>query len=192
MFGINGGGAAAEQQPPQMNIPDYVTEEFRVCALEEAPVAQAGLPPLAAAWQEEQERAEEGGGGSSTPDLRTKFSYAWTLTKCANNSERQMGCFLLKQLLEVDAYEHPDECAYGLARTNYLHGDLDAARRWCEVLLRLAPDHTKGARLHGLVRTATADKDRRQLETAGIVGAAVMGAVGIGIALAAGAGKGKG
>jgi hypothetical protein len=184
VFGVDG-SFSSHGLPEPMKVPDYVVEEFRTCALEEAAVAKEGLQELATAWLGEQERVEEDAQGAPPLDLNIKFSYAWTLTKCPSRTERMTGVSLLKQLLDKDGYGYPDECAYALALTHYIHGDLPAARRWCEVLLRMAPDHPKGARLHALVRAAAAEKDRRQMEAVGVAGAVLAGAVGFGIALAA-------
>ena len=110
-------GASASSDDRNIHFPEYVVEDIREEAQEEAAVAKVGLPDLATAWRAEQEK--------ENPDLNIKFSYGWTLSKCAGQTERQLGCLVLKQLLEKDCYDHSHECAYGLARTYYIYGDLE-------------------------------------------------------------------
>jgi hypothetical protein len=113
-----------------------------------------------------------------------------TLTKHPGGSERRLGCSLLQALLEDDDYEYPDECAYGLAHTYYLHGELRAARYFCESLLRMKPDSERAQRLHALVRMATSQKQDKALEFAAVGGTVLLGVAGLALAFAAG-GKGK-
>ena len=110
-------GASTSSEEVNIHFPEYVVEDIREEAQEEAAVAKVGLPEFATAWRAEQER--------ENPDLNVKFSYGWTLSKCAGQTERQLGCSVLKQLLEKDGYDHSHECAYGLARTCYIYGDLE-------------------------------------------------------------------
>jgi predicted Zn-dependent protease len=112
------------------------------------------------------------------------------LTKHPGGSERRLGCALLQALLEEDDYEYPDECAYGLAHTHYLHGELRAARHFCESLLRMKPDSERAQRLHALVRQATGQKHDKALEAVAVGGAVLLGVAGLALAFAAG-GKGK-
>lgn len=71
-----------------------------------------------------------------------------------------------------------DECAYALAQAFLAAGDLSEARRWCEVLLRMAPDHNHGLRLHERIRQKQRDQADAEMQLAGVA-VAFIGVVGL-------------
>jgi hypothetical protein len=176
-------GAFLGQGEAAPSFPSYVAEELRVAAIEEAALARGAIVPRADAWKEEEGEALREGRPA---DLNLKFIYGWTLCKVCKEYEHRRGAAILQELLEDSAYSFPDECAYGLSFACYIQGNLQAARHWCETLLRMRPDSDRARKLHVLIRGAQGHRMDKTLEATAVGGAVLVGLAGLALAMAAG------
>jgi len=172
----------------RVSLPSYLMDSEVVAAKEGFVLSKETLPKVTNNWKVERDKALI---EKRQPNFALKFVYCWTLLKSEYIPERNLGKKIMLELIEKDGYEHIDECIYILAHSCYIGGEKNEARQHCETLLRMRPDSARALQLHSQIRNLQLKDQERNIETASIAGAVVLGVAGLALALAAGGGKRK-